>query len=188
MDKDTHQSEEVILTVQDHWVILIRPCMFFILGGTTFFLVHHIGQFITAGSELPQLLLYLFSYIVLLISIHSFFVLLLQWLISNIIVTNKRIISIQYLPFAIDDINHIPIEKINEIKKIKHGILKNILNYGEVHISIAENPNEITLSYIAKPSKFANLIEAIQLNKPLDELDLRGMGATVSKKYLSLKI
>lgn len=188
MDKNLHQSEEVILTIQDHWILLLRPLMFLILGGTTFFLSHHTGQFLTPNAELAQLLLYLFSYIVLLVSTHFFFILLFQRLISNIVITNKRIIEIQYLPFAVDDINHIPISKISEIKKVKHGIFRNIFNYGEVCMSIAETPKEVMLNYIRRPSKFVNLIEAIQLKKSLNELDLHGIGASVSEKYSSLKI
>lgn len=93
----------------------------------------------------------------------------------------------KYLPFMIDDINHIQIDKINEVKKIKHGLFKNILNYGEVEMSISETQEVVTLSYIQKPNKFVNLIEAVKFNTPLEKLDLKGIGATVSEKYAYLK-
>ncbi len=181
------QYEEIILSIQDHWITLLRPAVFLFLGGTMFFFVHHAGQYIHNFAQPIQLLVYLFSYITLLISIHFFFMLILQWLISSIVITNKRIIEMKYLPFMIDDINHIQIDKINEVKKIKHGLFKNILNYGEVEMSISETQEVVTLSYIRKPNKFVNLIEAVKFNTPLEKLDLKGIGASLSEKYAYLK-
>jgi len=150
-------------------------------------LFYQIGRSFGTASELFQLLFYLISYIVFLVSFHYFFMLILQWLVSCIIITNKRIIELKYVPFVIDDINHVELNKINEIEKVKHGIIKNFLNYGEVNIIIAGVKDNISFRYVRRPSKFVNLIEAIKLQKPLEKIDLKGIRANFGAKYSYLE-
>lgn len=188
MDLDKlEQSEDVILTIQEHWIWLLRPVFFLLLGGIIGFVFSLAGQLFAPTSELFQFLFYFLAFVVLTISIHFFFILILQWVISNIIITDKRIVEIKYAPFVIDDINHIEMTKINDVEKTKHGVLKNLLNYGEVNMSVAGMKNNVSFHYIRRPSKFVNLIEAVKLNKSLKELDLHGIGANFSSKYSFLK-
>lgn len=181
------QSEDVILSIQEHWIWLLRPVFFLLLGGILGFIFFRAGQLAAPTSEMFQFLFHLLAFVVLTVSVHFFFILIFQWVISNIIITDKRIVEIRYAPFVIDDINHIEMTKINDVEKTKHGVLKNLLNYGEVNMSVAGMKNNVSFQYIRRPSKFVNLIEAVKLNKPLENLDLHGIGANFSPKYSFLK-
>ena len=85
------------------------------------------------------------------------------------------------------DMNHIILDKVNELEKTKHGIFKNIFNYGDVTLSVAGMKGNVHLENIRRPSKFVNLIEAVKLGTPLERLDLKGIGAVFSDKYLKIK-
>lgn len=188
MNETLNETEEVILALDNHWVVLFKPVLFLFLGSALAFFFHNAGDVAFPDNELMHFLLYFLSYFTLLVSVHFFFILMLQWIISSIVITNKRLIEINYAPFMIDDITHVEVDKINEIEKRKHGLLRNILNYGEVEMSVAGMKLSMHLTYVRKPSKFVNLIEAVKLGKPLENIDMRGMGANFSEKYSHLKI
>lgn len=188
MDETLNETEEVILALDDHWVVLLKPVLFVFFGSVLAFFFHNAADLAFSDTELMHFLLYFLSYFTLLVSVHFFFILMLQWIISSIVITTNRLIEINYAPFMIDDVTHVEVNKINEIEKKKHGLLRNILNYGDVNMSIAGMKLPMHLTYVRKPSKFVNLIEAVKLGKPLENIDLRGMGANFSEKYAHLKM
>lgn len=187
MNEPLDPSEEVILSLKDHWIVLLKPAIFLIFGVILTSLIFGIGTITAPASEELKWLLYMIAYTILLVSVHFFFILLFSWMISNIIVTNKRLIEIKYRSFVMDDINHAEMSKINEVEKIKHGLWKNILNYGDISMSIPGMKNYLVLTHVKKPGKFVDLIEALKLNKPLGSLDLHGIIGNVSPKYSYLK-
>lgn len=112
----------------------------------------------------------------LVVTHHFLFVRIFEWLLSNVFITTQLIIDLHFLSFVEDDVAYIEISKINEVEKRKHGILKNILNYGEVVLSVAGMGTNAILSYVKRPSRIVSLIQA-----------LKEQGATSSAPYASPK-
>jgi hypothetical protein len=172
-------GEEVIAALHDHWIVMFIPLIIYISGWILFLFLFYLVWIIKAASISLGLIMLLLAFLVLFITHHLFFLFLIKHLLSILVVTNKRLIRFSFSPFLQDDISYIEMDQIGEIDKKKHGILQNILNYGEVSI----NMNSITFNYIPYPSKFINLIETIKSKKPLSPGDLKSMGASCPTKY-----
>jgi hypothetical protein len=61
-----------------------------------------------------------------------------------------------------DDMVHIDISKINKIEKRKHGLIRNVLNYGIVQVELTNTQGMIELDNVPNPSKFVNKVEALK--------------------------
>lgn len=157
-----NQEEHILLNIDDHWVILLRPIVFLLLGWILFAFLFFSADLATAVSPSVRSILHLLGFIILVITHHFFFLMLLQWKVSGLILTNKRILDVQFIPLIKDDIVHIDISKINKIEKRKHGLVRNILNYGDVQIELTNTQGAVELKYVPHPSRFVNRVEEIK--------------------------
>lgn len=176
-------GEEVIASLQDHWIVYFKPFFVFVSGWILFFILFFLAQSLINTSLLTSYLVLFASFFILLLSHHIVFFLLIEYFVSTLIITNKRLIYVKFLPFLEDDFCYVEISEIHELEKKKHGLLKNFLNYGYVELSVPGRLEPIIFDYVRYPSRVINLIEAIRFNKDLSELDLRKTGASCSKKY-----
>jgi len=176
-------DEEVIALLQEHWVTMVGPFFIYLLGWLFFFFFFFIAGLLKTVSLIAGFFVLIFAFCILLVGHHFFFLYLIEYLVSSLIITNKRLIEIRFFPFFLDDVSYIEINQIHEIDKIKHGLLQNLLNYGEVCFNVLRRRESIIFRNVRYPSKFINMIEAIKVNKPLIKGDLKAMGASCPKKY-----
>jgi hypothetical protein len=155
-------EEHIIFSIDDHWVVLIRPLLFLLLGWILFAVVFLSADLALSVSPLVRSILHLLGFIMLLAVHHFFFAMLLQWKISGLTLTNKRIIDVRFIPLIKDDIVHIDISKMNKIEKRKHGLIKNLLNYGVVQVELTNTQGVIELENVPNPSKFVNRVEEMK--------------------------
>lgn len=178
--------EEVILTIQDHWILLLKPFLIFTGGWTLALMLFSVSNTEATNFSENFFPLMLIAYFILIITHHFTFIFIFEYIISSIVITKKQIITVHFLPFLEDDIVFLEIQSIHEIEKKKHGILKHVLNYGDVNIYISGK--DITeFTHIRHPGKFINLIDALKFNKSIENLDFQSMGASFSKRYSFLK-
>lgn len=77
------------------------------------------------------------------------------------VVTTKDFIFYQYLPLIKDDVIFIPLAKIHEVEKMKHGLLQNILNYGNIKIMVEGSNVPYIFTYVKHPAKLLQLIQEL---------------------------
>lgn len=176
-------NEEVIASLQNHWISLLKPFLLLSFSWLVFFLLFTSADFLRTTSTLISSIILIIDFFILIVSHHFFFLFLLEYLISSMVVTNQRLIEINFFPFVRDDVSYIEIKEIHEIEKKKHGIFKNILNYGEVQLNIPRKAQPVLFKHIWYPSKFVSLIEAIRFGKNLSTIDLKNAGADCPEKY-----
>jgi hypothetical protein len=172
-------GEEVIAIIHDYWIILVIPLVVYILGWVVFLSLYYVVDILKPVSFNVSFGALVFALIALLAAHHYFFIFYIVHFLSPLIVTNKRIIKIRSMPFFENTVIFVTIAFINEMDENRKGLLKNILNYGEVSF----NNKAVKLQYIPYPEKFINLIDVLKTQKPLSTGDLKHMGATVPKKF-----
>lgn len=176
-------DEEVIAILQDHWVAMVTSFSMYLVSFLLFAFSLFIAGILKTTSPVAGFFVLMFAFGILLAGHHFFFLYYIEYLVSSLIVTNKRLIEIRFFPFFLDDVSYIAISQIFEIDKMKHGFLQNFLNYGVVSLNIPRRRETIVFRYVRYPSKFINLIEAIKAQKPLANSSLKGMGASCPPKY-----
>jgi len=176
-------DEEVIAVLQDHWIVMVMPFLLYLLSWMLFLF------FLVVSWSLKMVLLkvsfyfLLAAFITLVIGHHFFFLFYVEYLVSSLIITNKRLIEINFFPFFQDDVSYIELIQVHEIDKRKHGFWENLLNYGTVSLNIPRRGGTIVFKNIRYPSIFINLVEALKANKPLSPGDLRLTKASCPSKY-----
>lgn len=169
------EDEKLIVALQDHWVTMVIPVLVFLMGMglSAVIAVSAVGLF---DAPLFRGIALLFSLGVGLIFTHWLFIYALEHEVSAWIVTSKRLILFQFLPYVRHDVSFVSISEMHEIDKRKHGLLQNLLNYGDVKIELAANPDAVILKYVPRTSAFVNLIETLHETPP-DDLDIERLKA-----------
>lgn len=176
-------DEEVVAALQDHWIVMIIPLFAYMVGWIIFLFLLYVAGLIKIPSPITGFILSFIAFFILITAHHLFFLYFIEYLVSSLIITNKRIIEIRFFPFFVDDVSYIELAEIHELDKRKHGILRNVLNYGDVSLNLPRRRETITFQYVRYPSKFINLIEGLKDHRDITQFDIKSMGASCSKKY-----
>ena len=180
-NKNTEES--VILSIQDHWIVLLKPVILLVCGVTLFVFLAYIAMLFKPNSWILGLVFMLLGLFFLVVCVHFFFVYLLHWSISGLVFTTKRIIDLRFFPYVEDDVIHAEIFNINEIEKWKHGVFRNLLNYGDLIIRLPGKTGMLDFKNVPHPGRISNLLENIRLHRPVEKKDFQHLGAIFSKKY-----
>lgn len=155
-------KEKVMKVINDHWIVFMRPFFLYISGWILI-----IGFYFLSFplSPIPHSIVLFLDLLILWTIHHWLFIELFHQELSSLVVTDKRIIEFRFLPFLRKDITFLDIKKIKEIENHQKGLLKNILDYGDLTISLEGN-ERIVFTNIPKPSHALNLIEAMSKKDP----------------------
>lgn len=146
----TEHGEHVVKVTDEHWIKLVVPILIslflfgialllFLLAGIT---AHHY-MWLSHTSFFAGLLLFL-------ITLHWFFMMLLSESLDKIIITNQRLLRVQYRLIFHEDILEISFEKMKTVDARKEGLLQNLLHYGTLYfetklaaVPLVPHPNRI---------------------------------------------
>ena len=181
--KKSEGHQDVVLCLEDHWIVLVRPLVGFISSLCIFFFLWMAARVINGSLVLLSDFLLLFAFCIVLVGLNRMFIALLDWELSSWIITTKRVIDFQFSPYLENDVTFIDIDKIDEIEKKKHGFWSNLLNYGDVYMNVAASPVPIIFRYIPQPGKFVNLIESIRDHRLDEEIDIEVLQGIYGRKY-----
>ncbi len=155
MNPDHHSGERLIVVVNEHWIRYVFPVtmyaflmvislLLFILAGIT---THHY-MWLSHMTFIAGLLLFLLTH-------HWFFMVLLSESLDRIIITNRRLIRLQYRLIFHENVLEVSFEKMKTIDAQKDGILQNLLHYG----SLSFENNKAIVSLVPHPN---SVVERIQ--------------------------
>ncbi len=159
-ENSLHEKESVIVSLSDHWSVLMPTFVFFFLAMTFLSLLCYSAFSLKNVNEFLGAVILLISFIGIFLSIHFFFLYLVAWRLSDLVITTSRIINLDVLPFIRNDSLIVDLHQINEIKKLRHGFSQNIFNYGTLLLLVFGGTKEIKLLNIKYPSKVASFLEA----------------------------
>jgi len=152
-------DEDVILFMRQHIIVLIPKlifgiCIFFV----PLFLFPILAQFLLSPIEIPG------GYIVIgtvfwYVAIFGFILTsFLQWFFNIFIVTNKRIIDIDFLYLLYKKFSEAQIVRIQDISFRTGGIMATMFNYGDVLIQTAGELPNFVFEKIPRPAEVVNTI------------------------------
>lgn len=167
---DTQASEEhVILLLRQHPVTLLRAglLIFFALLAPLFIDLTFFSDFLPARYIFAMKLswyLLTFSY-----ALSTF----LTWFFSVFIISDERIIDVDFISMLFKDVSSAKIDAIQDISSKTSGFLASILDYGTVHIQTAGEERELQFENVPHPAKVAALLNELLLEEEREKIEGR---------------
>lgn len=154
-----NQDEKVFVFVRRHWSENIswfsRNISYFLIPWIILFVLNLLQvqlDFITS-KEIGIIIIAFYSIIATNL-IKDF----TDWYYDSYIITNERIISYEFKPFAKYQINEGMLQDIQAVKEVSAGLLANLFGYGTVEVAF-EGPREpITFLRVSSPTKIRDIL------------------------------
>jgi hypothetical protein len=97
----------------------------------------------------------------------------LIWFYSVYIITDERIIDVDFLSLLYKDVSSAKIDAIQDISSKTSGFLASIVNYGTVYIQTAGEAPEIQFENIPQPAKIASLLNELLIEEEREKAEGR---------------
>jgi len=152
-------DEEVILFMRQHIIVLIPKL---IIGIIVFFapliLFPILIRFLQSPVEIPGGYVIVGTVFWYLATFGFFLSMFMQWYFNIFIVTNHRIIDIDFLFFLYKKFGEAKIEKIQDISFRTGGITATVFNYGDVIIQTAGELPNLIFEKVPRPSEVVHIL------------------------------
>jgi len=150
--KGQQRDENVVYYTRKHWItqtrILIEAIAF--VGMLTGFILTVFAFRDFVHIEAMMLL----AVVAMTVWIHHIFTNLLNYFLNIVIITNFRIILLDRSIYLRDNKDVVDLHEIQDIKKIQHGIIPNLLNYGKLVVVVPTMIEPMIIDSIGNPEKF----------------------------------
>lgn len=148
-------GETLITVACEHWIKFILPAflsaLLFLISFLLFFLsglsAHHY-MWLSHATFIAALFLFLLTF-------HWFFTALLSDSLDRIIVTNKRLLRLNYRLIFHEDILEISFDKMKTVDARKEGFLQNLLHYG----TLTFESKLASIGLVPHPNRMARVIQ-----------------------------
>lgn len=151
--KGQQRNEELVYYTCKHWIILVPLLVELVI------VLAIISALVAAGfaiEEKTSFIKVVFIGITILAALwlHNFFTRFLNYFLDIVIITNYRVIKIEKSLYMQDDQNIVDLHEIQDIKKIQHGIISNLLDYGKLVIVTPTMIEPMILDKMPDPERF----------------------------------
>jgi LPXTG-motif cell wall-anchored protein len=157
-------GEKILAGIRKHWLVFsfetigiviaaLLPVIFF--GPATSFLKEIFELPATGQSDAAALfLLGVWELLMFII----FFIILTNYYLDIVIITNKRVIDVDQLSLFARDIASTPIENVEDVKIEVLGVLATLFKFGNLHVQTAGQMRETVISGVRHPERAKDLI------------------------------
>ncbi|MFZ5438227.1 MAG: hypothetical protein ACOZAK_04205 [Patescibacteria group bacterium] len=97
----------------------------------------------------------------------------LVWFFSVFIITDERIIDVDFLSLLFKDISSAKIDAIQDISSKTGGMLATVVDYGTVYIQTAGEKTEIQFENVPQPAKVAAILNELLLEEEKEKIEGR---------------
>lgn len=160
---ETQEDEEqVVLFIRQHLVTMIGPALLVaLLAISPIVIFPLLFQYLVLPIEIPARYIVVgtaFWYVATFgFALMSF----LRWFFNIYIVTNKRIVDIDFLHLLYKEFSEARLERIQDISFKSGGIFAAFFDYGDIDIQTAAEVPNIEFAAIPKPAKVVETISAL---------------------------
>jgi hypothetical protein len=162
-------GESIILLLRQHPVTQIRWSLTALLASVIpliFSPIDFMG-FLPANYKLA---LYLGWYLMIIGFVLESF---LKWFFNVYIITDERIIDVDFMSLIYKNISAAKIDKIEDTTATTGGFLASLFNYGTVTIQTAAERREFEFSNVPLPNKVTKLINELILEEEREKIEGR---------------
>lgn len=150
-------SEKTILITRKHWIILIKSILFIKFLAILPFIIYFLIRLKNWYSIFSSLYWFLITIYFLILWVLLFYQILI-YILTTLIVTNKRVIIIRQLNLFKHTRNETELGKIQDITIKIFGIIPTFLNFGDLEIQTAAAEIKLYLDQFPNPQKIKTAI------------------------------
>jgi hypothetical protein len=170
------RTEEIQCFCRKHWIILIQDLIGFLLFicFIVFLAIYFKGiyKFFAQDSFFSSLLAFsIVTFITLYI--HRFFLRFIRYFLDIIIITNYRLVILEKSLYLQDSKDAIDLAKIQDIRKEQHGIIRNVLRFGKLVITLSATSTTKVLPLVPNPDYHFRKINTLKRDYIRDRLGKR---------------
>jgi hypothetical protein len=155
---EREEDEKIYLAARPHWITNLPWIIIFIL--MLFIpLFFHYFSFLDFFPIQYRFSAVLFWYLITFISAFEKF---LSWYFDLYLVTNKRVVDIDFKNMLNKHFAQADLSAIQDVSSSVKGILGTFFNYGDVLIQTAAEINEINFEKVPNPAKIIKLIKELK--------------------------
>ncbi len=160
--------EEILLFMRQHVVVNLR---WIILSAVLLFAVPILNFFlglgnVTLASLLPASYYFILRFMLGLLTFGYFFENFLSWYFNSYIVTNKRVVDIDFYGITHRRFSEAPLRNIEDVTNDISGFAQVVFHFGDVSIQTAAEAREIIFENVPNPDRvqdtISDLISAIK--------------------------
>lgn len=163
------KKEKIILLLRRHPITTLP----WIITSLFVFAVPYLVSFFIPAESLPvnyQLIALLFWYLIsLAFTIEKF----LSWFFNVNIVTDERIFDVDFLNLIYREITDAQIDQIQDVTVRVGGVLRTMLDYGDVIIQTAAEIPQIEFVAVPKPDLVAQILLELRVEEEAEKIEGR---------------
>lgn len=162
-------DEEVLLLLRKHPILLLKPIFIIIIGLIipTFLFANPVLAFLSLKFNFAFMVVW---YLLLLgYALEAF----LAWFFNVYIVTDERVIDVDFLSIVQTNISSAKIDNIEDVTATKTGVLATVVDYGTVTMQTAAEKREFEFEDVPHPGKVTALLNELILEEEREKLEGR---------------
>lgn len=153
---ETQQDdEEVVLFLRQHPVVMV-PWILAVLVALT---LPSVFEFFPPYAGLPATFQWVITMMWYLFVAGYAFAKLMSWFFNIYILTDERIVDVDFTNILYRKISTAKIEEIQDVSVVASGAFETFFNYGSVHIQTAAVIPEFEFLQVPRPDKVATIIQ-----------------------------
>ncbi|HUW24600.1 MAG TPA: hypothetical protein VMW04_03125 [Patescibacteria group bacterium] len=162
-------EEEILMILRAHWVTNI---LWFLLA-TILFFAPFLLRFFPLLDSFPvrfQLMFVVVWYMVLAMYVFERF---LSWFFNLTLITDERIIDVDFLNLTTKKVSDADIDKIQDVSFTNAGAVGAIFNYGDVLVQTAAEIVEFIFEKVPNPAGVANVLQRLRTEEKIEAIEGR---------------
>jgi len=167
---DTQEPEEEILMIlRAHWLtnipwVLIAILLFFAPMVLSFF------PLLISFPPNFRLMFVIIWYLVVLMYIFERF---LSWFFNMAIITDERIIDIDFINLTTKKVSDADLDKIQDVSFTNMGAIGTIFNFGDVLVQTASEITEFNFEKVPDPALVATVLQRLRTEEKIEAIEGR---------------
>lgn len=150
--KGQQANEEVVCFFRKHWIALLPtlvPFIFIMTVVSLLFATISFNDFFAANDSLHKTI-FAILFVGTLLYVHRFFLQMINYFLHVVIITNQRVVEIRKTVYLHHSLDAVDLAQIQDLAKEQNGLVKNLLKFGELIITLSSTATTKTLIDVPK--------------------------------------
>lgn len=167
--ENRESQEKIILFLRQHPIVNIPWIIVVLLMLLAPFFVSEFPLFLNVPSNFLFIFVLMWYLLVTAFTIEKF----LTWFFNVYIVTDERIVDIDFYNLIYKEVSDAKIDKIQDVTYNMGGVVRALFNYGNVLIQTASEVPNFEFLAVPKPDKVARILQDLQIEEEQEALEGR---------------